>query len=87
MKILLEIYNISLADQESIEPADALIVAVGHTMYRDMDIKKLAEKCLYAILASKKTDMRRLIRNHAQHIERLSRKEYPKLLDKVRFFL
>ena len=51
--------------------------------FPDMDIMKLAEKCLNSILASKKTDMRRLIRNHAQHIERLSRKEYPKLLGKI----
>ena len=47
--------------------------------FPDMDIKKLAEKCIQGITDSKKTDIRRLIRNHAQHIERLAKKEYPQL--------
>ncbi len=50
--------------------------------FPDMDIKKLAEKCLQGITDSKKTDIRRLIRNHAQHLERLAKKEYPQLEQK-----
>ena len=50
--------------------------------FPDMDIKKLAEKCIHGIKDSKKTDMRRIIRNHAQNMEKLIKKEYPQLEEK-----
>ena len=34
-------YNIDLEDSKDIKNMDAIIVAVGHKEYRDMDIKEL----------------------------------------------
>lgn len=39
------VYNVSLIDQESIGPVDTLIVAVGHTIYRNMKIEELRKIC------------------------------------------
>ena len=39
------VYNISLVKQESMGTVDALIVAVGHNVYRSMQIKELRKIC------------------------------------------
>ncbi len=52
-----EIHNIKLIDQDAMEAVDTLVVAVGHSIYRDLEIEQLRKICpnKNAILADLKS--------------------------------